>query len=71
MVSVEDRAVQEKDDIVTIDFEGFVDGKAFDGGKAEGQQLTIGSKTFIPGFEDQVIGMKIDEERDIKVKFPR
>ena len=50
--------------------EHFVDGKPFDGGKAEGQQLTIGSNTFIPGFEDQLIGMKIDEERDIKVKFP-
>lgn len=70
MVSVEDRAVQDKD-IVTIDFEGFVDGKAFDGGKAEGQELTIGSKTFIPGFEDQVIGMKIEEEKDIKVTFPK
>ena len=68
-VSVDDRPAK-KDDIVTIDFEGFVDGKPFDGGKAEGQQLTIGSNTFIPGFEDQLIGMKIDEERDIKVKFP-
>ena len=69
LVSVDDRPAQ-KDDTVTIDFEGFVDGKPFDGGKAEGQQLTIGSNTFIPGFEDQLIGMKIDEERDIKVKFP-
>ena len=68
-VSVDDRPAK-KDDIVTIDFEGFVDGKPFDGGKAEGQQLTIGSNTFIPGFEDQLIGMKIDEEREIKVKFP-
>ena len=68
-VSVDDRPAK-KDDIVTIDFEGFVDGKPFDGGKAEGKQLTIGSNTFIPGFEDQLIGMKIDEERDIKVKFP-
>lgn len=69
LVSVDDRPAQ-KDDTVTIDFEGFVDGKPFDSGKAEGQQLTIGSNTFIPGFEDQLIGMKIDEERDIKVKFP-
>ena len=68
-VSIDDRPAK-KDDIVTIDFEGFVDGKPFDGGKAEGQQLTIGSNTFIPGFEDQLIGMKIDEEKDIKVKFP-
>ncbi len=69
MVSVEDRAVKDQD-IVTIDFEGFVDDVAFEGGKAEGQQLTIGSNTFIPGFEDQIIGMKIDEEKDIKVTFP-
>ena len=69
MVSVEDRAVKDGD-ITTIDFEGFVDGKPFEGGKAEGHQLTIGSKTFIPGFEDQIIGMKIDEEKDINVKFP-
>jgi len=69
MISVEDRAV-ESGDIATIDFEGFVDGVAFDGGKAEGHELEIGSNTFIPGFEDQVIGMKIDEEKDINVKFP-
>ncbi len=69
IVSIEDRPV-ESGDIATIDFEGFVDGKAFDGGKAEGHDLEIGSNTFIPGFEDQVIGMKIDEERDIQVKFP-
>ena len=47
-----------------------MDGKAFEGGKAENHELTIGSKTFIPGFEDQIIGMKIDEEKDINVKFP-
>ena len=69
MVSVEDRPV-ESGDIATIDFEGFVDGVAFEGGKAEGHDLEIGSNTFIPGFEDQVIGMKIDEEKDINVKFP-
>lgn len=69
MISVEDRAV-EKGDIAVIDFEGFVDGKAFEGGKAEGHELEIGSNTFIPGFEDQIIGMKIDEEKDINVKFP-
>ena len=69
MISVEDRPV-ESGDIATIDFEGFVDGVAFEGGKAEGHDLEIGSNTFIPGFEDQVIGMKIDEEKDIKVKFP-
>lgn len=69
LVSIEDRPV-ESGDIATIDFEGFVDGKAFEGGKAENHELEIGSNTFIPGFEDQVIGMKIDEEKDINVKFP-
>lgn len=69
LVTVEDRAVKNKD-IAVIDFEGFVDGVAFEGGKAEKHELEIGSKTFIPGFEDQVIGMKINEEKDINVKFP-
>lgn len=69
MISIEDRPV-EKGDIAKIDFEGFVDGVAFDGGKAEGHELEIGSNTFIPGFEDQIVGMKIDEEKDINVKFP-
>ena len=68
-ITVEDRPVKEKD-IAVIDFEGFVDGKPFEGGKAEKHELEIGSNTFIPGFEDQVIGMKVDEEKDIKVKFP-
>ncbi len=69
LVSVEDRPV-EPGDITVIDFEGFVDGKAFDGGKAENHELTIGSNTFIPGFEDQIIGMKLEEEKEINVKFP-
>lgn len=69
LVVVEDRAV-EKDDITVIDFEGFVDGVAFEGGKAENHELTIGSNTFIPGFEDQIIGMKTGEEKEINVKFP-
>lgn len=69
LIVVEDRPV-ENGDIVVIDFEGFVDGKAFEGGKAENYELTIGSNTFIPGFEEQIIGMKIDEEKDINVKFP-
>ncbi len=69
LVTIEDRAV-ETGDIATIDFEGFVDGNAFEGGKAEGHELEIGSNTFIPGFEDQVIGMKIEDEKDIQVKFP-
>ena len=69
LVSVEDRPVEDGD-VTIIDFEGFVDGVAFEGGKANNHELTIGSKTFIPGFEDQIIGMKIDEEKDINVKFP-
>lgn len=69
LVTVEDRPV-ESGDITVIDFEGFVDGKAFEGGKAENHELTIGSNTFIPGFEDQIIGMKPEEEKEINVKFP-
>ena len=69
LVNVEDRPVEDGD-ITVIDFEGFVNGVAFEGGKGENYELTIGSKTFIPGFEEQIIGMKIDEERDINVKFP-
>lgn len=69
LVNVEDRAV-EANDTTVIDFEGFVDGVAFEGGKAENHELVIGSNTFIPGFEDQIIGMKIDEEKDINVTFP-
>ena len=57
-------------DMVVIDFEGFVDGVAFDGGKAEKFNLKIGSGQFIPGFEEQIIGMKYDEEKTIKVTFP-
>ena len=64
-----DRKV-ESGDLVTLDFEGFTDGEAFEGGKAEGYELNIGSGTFIPGFEDQIIGHKAGEEFDIQVKFP-
>lgn len=66
---VDDRAVK-KNDIVVIDFEGFVDGKAFEGGKAEKYEFTIGSNQFIPGFEDQIIGHKIGDKFDVNVKFP-
>ena len=69
LVSIEDRPV-EKGDITTIDFVGSIDGVEFEGGKAENHELEIGSNTFIPGFEDQIIGMKLEEEKDIKVKFP-
>ncbi|MGN0411872.1 MAG: trigger factor [Lachnospiraceae bacterium] len=68
-VSVEDRAVQDGD-ITTLDFEGFVDGVAFEGGKGENYPLTIGSGAFIPGFEEQLIGAKIDEETEVNVTFP-
>ena len=69
MVSVEDRAAQ-KGDTVVIDFEGFVDDKAFDGGKAEGHSLELGSGQFIPGFEEQIEGHNIDDEFDVNVTFP-
>lgn len=69
MISVDDRAVK-KNDTAVIDFEGFVDGVAFDGGKAEMYELVIGSGSFIPGFEDQIIGHKIGEEFDVNVTFP-
>ncbi len=69
MVNVEGRAV-ENGDTVVIDYSGSVDGVKFEGGTAEKQNLVIGSGSFIPGFEDQVIGMNIGEDRDINVKFP-
>ena len=68
-IDVTDRAVQDKD-IVTLDFEGFVDGEAFEGGKGENYPLTIGSGSFIPGFEEQLIGAEIDKETEVKVTFP-
>ena len=70
LITVEDRPLK-KGDIATIDFEGFVDGVAFEGGKAEGHELEIGSGAFIPGFEDQLIGMEIDSDKEIKVTFPK
>ena len=69
LVAVEGKAAK-KGDIATIDFEGFLDGVAFDGGKGEGYDLELGSGSFIPGFEEQVIGHKVDEEFDIDVTFP-
>ena len=68
-VTVDDRAVAQGD-IVTLDFEGFVDGVAFEGGKGENYDLTIGSNTFIPGFEDQLVGVEIGKELDVNVTFP-
>jgi trigger factor len=69
VVDVTDRAVQDGD-IANIDYEGFCDGVAFDGGKAEGYDLSIGSGSFIPGFEEQIIGHNIGEKFDITVTFP-
>ena len=68
-VEITDRAAQDGD-ITVIDFEGFVDGVAFDGGKAEKHTLTLGSGSFIPGFEDQIVGKNIGEEFDVNVTFP-
>ena len=70
MVTVEDRAAQDGD-IAVIDFEGFVDGEAFEGGKAENFNLKLGSGQFIPGFEEQIIGHNTDEEFTINVTFPK
>ena len=69
MVNVDDRAA-ENGDITVIDFDGYVDGKQFDGGKAENYELTLGAGQFIPGFEEQIIGHAIEEEFDVSVKFP-
>lgn len=66
---VEDRPAQNSD-IVNIDFDGYCDGVPFDGGKAEGHELTLGSKSFIEGFEDQIVGKNIGEEFDVNVTFP-
>lgn len=69
MVTVEDREAQ-NGDITVIDYEGFTDGTAFEGGKAENATLNLGSNTFIPGFEEQIVGHKTGEEFEINVKFP-
>lgn len=69
LINIEDRAAAEGDTAV-IDFEGFCDGVAFDGGKGENFELTLGSGQFIPGFEEQVVGHEIGEEFDVNVKFP-
>ena len=69
VVTVDDRKAK-KNDIAVIDFEGFVDGVAFDGGKGENYELTLGSGQFIPGFEEQIIGHKTGDEFDVNVTFP-
>lgn len=68
-ITVEDRAVKDGD-MTVIDFEGFIDGEAFEGGKGENYPLTIGSHSFIDNFEDQIIGMNIGDEKEINVTFP-
>ncbi len=69
MVVKEDGKVEEGD-VVNLDFDGYVDGEQFEGGQAEGYELEIGSGSFIPGFEDQVVGMGVGEEKDVNVTFP-
>lgn len=69
MSDITDRAAQ-NDDIANIDFEGFADGKAFEGGKAEGHEITLGSHSFIDTFEEQIVGKNIGEEFDVNVTFP-
>ena len=69
LVSVDRKA--KKGDIAVIDFEGFDNGEAFEGGKGENYELELGSGSFVPGFEDQVIGMKAGEEKDLDITFPR
>lgn len=69
-LSVKEGGKVAKGDTAVIDFEGFVDGVAFEGGKGENYSLEVGSGTFIPGFEDQVIGMTVDNEQDVVVTFP-
>ena len=70
LVSVEEGTTAKEQDTVVIDFEGFVDEVAFEGGKGENYNLVLGSKQFIPGFEEQLIGIKVGEEVDVKVNFP-
>ncbi|GGD54422.1 trigger factor [Paenibacillus nasutitermitis] len=65
-----DEGAAEQGDVTSIDFEGFVDGEAFEGGKGEGHSLELGSATFIPGFEEKVVGMQIGDYKDIEVTFP-
>lgn len=69
MITIEDREAKDGD-ILTIDFEGFIDGEAFEGGKAEDHELTLGSGQFIPGFEEQLVGAEAGEEKEVTVSFP-
>ncbi len=69
-IEITDRTAELKD-LVNIDYDGYVDGKAFDGGKAEGHEIVLGSGQFIPGFEDQIVGHNIGDEFDVNVEFPK
>lgn len=69
LVAVDDRAAQ-NGDTASIDFDGYLNGERFDGGKAEDYSLELGSNTFVPGFEEQIVGMKVGEEKDIDITFP-
>ena len=69
MLTVEDRAAA-MGDTANIDFDGYLNGERFDGGKAEGYDLELGSNSFVPGFEDQIVGMNVGEEKDIDITFP-
>lgn len=70
ILTVDDREAQ-MGDTANIDFDGYLDGERFDGGKAEGYDLELGSGAFVPGFEEQVVGMKIGEEKDVNITFPQ
>ena len=70
VIAGDEKSVLEKGDTAVIDFEGFVDGVAFDGGKGENYPLELGSNSFIPGFEDQLVGFKMGEETEVNVAFP-
>ena len=69
MIDIDDRPAQ-MGDTADIDFDGYLNGERFDGGKAEGHKLELGSNSFVPGFEDQIVGMKVGEEKDINITFP-
>ncbi len=69
-ISADEREAQ-MGDIANIDFDGFLDGERFDGGKSEGYELELGSNSFVPGFEEQIVGMKVGEEKDLDITFPQ
>lgn len=70
MIDIDDRPAQ-MGDTANIDFDGFLEGERFDGGKAEGYSLELGSNSFVPGFEEQLVGMRVGEEKDLNITFPK